>query len=71
MPSLVGRTVIELCRSSGPVSFGYAELENNNGGAGQQSLLTPSTEYPSGVASTAEAGQQTLKNELQVGFNVR
>ena len=44
-------------RSSGPVSFGYSELENNNGQ--QASILTPGSDF-------APQGTTTLKNELQV-----
>ena len=54
----------QLNRSSGPVSYGYSELENNN--SQQPSMLTPGTEYPQGGA--AATASTTLKNELKVHF---
>ena len=53
-------------RSSGPVSFGYSELENNN--SQQASILTPASEY-AGNTTGNEKGPTTLRNELQVHFN--
>lgn len=54
-------------RSSGPVSFGFAELENNN----DRPAVTPGTEYPATTAAGVDAAQQTLKNELQVAISPR
>ncbi|XP_059079883.1 JNK-interacting protein 3-like isoform X4 [Tigriopus californicus] len=45
-------------RSSGPVSYGYSELENNN--SQQASILTPASEYNNADGSAPN----TLKNEL-------
>ena len=50
-------------RSSGPVSFGYSELENNN--SQQASILTPGSEYAASAAGQDKANT-TLKNELLV-----
>ena len=50
----------QLNRSSGPVSFGYAELENNN--AAQASILT---DFASQTTPGIDKSGLTLKTELK------
>ena len=47
-------------RSSGPVSFGYSELENNN--AHQASILT---DFASQTTPGVDRSSTTLRNELK------
>ena len=51
LTSVDTHSIYELFRSSGPVSYGYSELENNNsqciGIEGDMSLQTPNVEYSS------------------------
>ena len=58
-PRIAGMALNQLNRSSGPVSFGYTELENNN-----QSIL--STDMGAQTTPGIEKAATSLRNELQV-----
>ena len=57
---LISVALNQLNRSSGPVSFGYAELENNN--AAQASILT---DFASQTTPGIDKSGLSLKNELK------
>ena len=59
-PRIAGMALNQLNRSSGPVSFGYAELENNN--AQQASILT---DFASQTTPGVDRSNVSLKNELK------
>ena len=60
-PRISGMTISQLTsRSSGPISFGYSELENNNA-AQQASILT---DFASQTTPGVDKSNLTLKNEL-------
>ena len=59
-PRIAGMALNQLNRSSGPVSFGYAELENNN--AAQASILT---DFASQTTPGIDKSGLSLKAELK------
>ena len=59
-PRIAGMALNQLNRSSGPVSFGYAELENNN--AQQASILT---DFASQTTPGVDRSNVSLKTELK------
>ena len=60
-PRIGGMALSQLTsRSSGPVSFGYSELENNN--AHQASILT---DFASQTTPGVDRSSTTLRNELK------
>ena len=59
-----GMALNQLTRSSGPVSFGYSELENNN--AQQASILTDfASQTTPGVDKSATSLKSELKSPLE------
>merc|ERR1719412_2969532 len=60
-PRIAGMALNQLNRSSGPVSFGYTELENNN--AMQQASIL--TDFASQTTPGVDRSSTTLRNELK------
>lgn len=59
-PRISGMALSQLNRSSGPVSFGYSELENNN--SGQASILT---DFASQTTPGVDRSVTSIRNELK------
>ena len=62
-PKIAGMALNQLNRSSGPVSFGYSELEHNSAAAAQSIV---SADIAAQTTPSVERPPVSLKNELKV-----
>ena len=68
-PRIAGMALNQLNRSSGPVSFGYTELENNGAGGQAASIMT-SADIAAQTTPGIEKPLTSLRNELRVRYDI-